>query len=595
MKIRALELTNLRRFAGQRARIAGIGDGISVLCEPNEFGKSTFFDALHALFFQPHRSRNAPVKALQPHTGGAPEAALEIALPEGRFRLEKRWLSRPTARVLDGSGRLIAQEDEAEAWLDRLMGKGLAGPSGLLWVRQGVPGLEAEGNTAAEKSERERALSARRDLLSSVAGEIEMMTGGRRMDQVSARVGEELARLATPTLKPRAGGEWARALDEVAALSTQRAALEEKAARLSADLRRRAALLDQLRNLADPEAKARDAAALEEAKRLHEAARSHAEKIRQAADALRLAELSAQQGAAVIEGLEGLGARLKAVQADHAAAQAELARCDRVFAKARADEGEAQMLHGAARATTRASARQRDLAQRAQLSRTARERVTELGARLEQAEARRAEIEQNRALRAGFRVTPALLKSAEEALGARDRLALLQEARLVSVRFLYDGAQRARLDGQEVGTDALRLHHAARFDLPGIGRMEVDPGAVADEDANAQLAKAEVALARALAACATDDLTALYRGTRMTIHVPQPGRESIRHCPFTARARSTMFSSPHPPSLSGASRVEESKPTPSSWIKSRSERLLWVSRTVTLLALAWRATLDNAS
>ena len=55
MKIRAIELTNIRRFAGQTARIDDIGDGVTVLSEPNEFGKSTFFDALHALFFERHR------------------------------------------------------------------------------------------------------------------------------------------------------------------------------------------------------------------------------------------------------------------------------------------------------------------------------------------------------------------------------------------------------------------------------------------------------------------------------------------------------------------------------------------------------------
>ena len=46
MKLRAIELTNIRRFAGRSARLSGIGDGITVLCQPNEFGKSTFFDAL---------------------------------------------------------------------------------------------------------------------------------------------------------------------------------------------------------------------------------------------------------------------------------------------------------------------------------------------------------------------------------------------------------------------------------------------------------------------------------------------------------------------------------------------------------------------
>lgn len=87
MRIRAIELTNIRRFAGHTARIDNIGDGITVLCELNEFGKSTFFDALHALFFERHRGTRASVKALQPHAGGAPEVALDIDLPHGRFRL----------------------------------------------------------------------------------------------------------------------------------------------------------------------------------------------------------------------------------------------------------------------------------------------------------------------------------------------------------------------------------------------------------------------------------------------------------------------------------------------------------------------------
>ncbi|TGN47141.1 chromosome segregation protein SMC, partial [Paracoccus liaowanqingii] len=204
MKLRGIELTNVRRFAGRRAILSDLGDGVTVLSEPNEFGKSTFFDALHALFFERHRSSRAPVKALQPHAGGAPEISAEIELPEGRFRLHKRFLSRPQARVTDAQGRLIAQEDEAEAWIDRLMGGDLAGPSGLLWVRQGLLGLEPEGASADERRERERGLGARRELLSSVAGEIDMMTGGRRMDLVLARVADEMARLATATGRPRA-------------------------------------------------------------------------------------------------------------------------------------------------------------------------------------------------------------------------------------------------------------------------------------------------------------------------------------------------------------------------------------------------------
>ena len=109
MKIRALQLTNVRRFAGHTARIEGIGDGITVLCEPNEFGKSTFFDAIHALFFERHRATRAGIKALQPHVGGAPEVAADLDLPDGRYRIEKRWLSRASARVLRAPSRAWAK------------------------------------------------------------------------------------------------------------------------------------------------------------------------------------------------------------------------------------------------------------------------------------------------------------------------------------------------------------------------------------------------------------------------------------------------------------------------------------------------------
>jgi hypothetical protein len=219
MKLRAIELTNIRRFAGRSARLSGIGDGITVLCEPNEFGKSTFFDALHAAFFERHGSRNAVIKALQPHAGGAPEVAIELELPEGRFRIAKRWLQRPQVQVMESSGRLIAQADEAEAWIDRIMGGGLSGPSGLLWVRQGLVGLEPEGRSADDQRQKERGLAARRDLLSSVAGEIDVMTGGRRMDAVTDRVNAALALLVTASGRPKADGEWKRALDEVDALA----------------------------------------------------------------------------------------------------------------------------------------------------------------------------------------------------------------------------------------------------------------------------------------------------------------------------------------------------------------------------------------
>ena len=55
MKIRAIRLENVRRFVDP-VEIAGIGDGLNVLTAPNERGKSTFFDALYAVFFKDRKS-----------------------------------------------------------------------------------------------------------------------------------------------------------------------------------------------------------------------------------------------------------------------------------------------------------------------------------------------------------------------------------------------------------------------------------------------------------------------------------------------------------------------------------------------------------
>jgi hypothetical protein len=143
MKISALRLFNVKRFAGRGVAIEGIGDGVNVLCAANEFGKSTSFEALHALFFQPHSSTSGDVRSLRPYSGGNPLVEADIATAEGSFRITKQYYGGRSARVSDlSSGRLLAQADEAENFIGNLIRGGSAGPAGLLWVRQGITGIE---------------------------------------------------------------------------------------------------------------------------------------------------------------------------------------------------------------------------------------------------------------------------------------------------------------------------------------------------------------------------------------------------------------------------------------------------------------------
>ncbi|MGB8813655.1 MAG: ATP-binding protein, partial [Paracoccaceae bacterium] len=246
MKIRAIKLTNVRRFAAKTAEISGIADGITVISAPNEQGKSTFFDALHAVFFQKHTGRPDEVTSLQPHAGGSPEVSVEIETRAGRFLIEKRFLAGKFAKVTDVvTGRLIAQADEAEAWLGRLVTSG-GGPSGLLWVRQGALGLQPD-----KKPDQERMLDARRGLLSSVAGEVEAMTGGRRMDAILAATNAEIAALAT-TRGAKAEGPWGKVQKERTELEAELADLTAKCDRLRDELEERARVLQGLAVLQNP-------------------------------------------------------------------------------------------------------------------------------------------------------------------------------------------------------------------------------------------------------------------------------------------------------------------------------------------------------
>jgi DNA repair exonuclease SbcCD ATPase subunit len=499
MRLRAIELTNVRRFAGKRARLSGIGDGITVLSEPNEFGKSTFFDAIHAVFFERHGSRNAAIKALQPHAGGAPEVAVEVDLPEGRFRIVKRWLAKPQVQVLDTNGRLIAQADEAEAWIDRLMGGGLAGPSGLLWVRQGLMGLESD-----DKRERERDLSARRDLMSSVAGEIDMMTGGRRMDAVIDRVAEALAKLATDGGRPKAGGEWKRAVDEAAALAAEEAVLRPRAERLSGDLARRFEVNRTLIRLTDPADAATRAQALAEAQAAHQAALAHQAEVEKAETALRLARLDADRAGQEIAAAETLAARVAVAQA--ALAKAEDAA---TAARARADDL-GQRDRAATEAAEALALKTRDLrarlqaATRAETAQAAKAKAEDLQRRLDRATGLQATLDQTRAQRARITVTAQMIEAADKAQSALDLARARAEAQAVMVEARPDGAP-AILNGAPMPAGPVPILSAADLTLPAFGTLRIDPGAARSADG---IAQAEQALARLLAEAQVESLPA---------------------------------------------------------------------------------------
>lgn len=286
MKIEALRLFNVKRFANRGVAIEGIGDGVNVLCAVNEFGKSTSFEALHALFFQPHSGTPGDVQRLRPYSGGNPLVEADISTAEGRFRLTKQYYGGRSARVVDlATGRLVAQADEAENFIAGLIRGGTAGPAGLLWVRQGITGIEKRSKTEEDGEKQVRA-----SLLESVQGEVEAITGGRRMAEIMAAVQEALSELVTATGRPKTGGRYAAAIETRDRLAAEEQRLGSDVRALREALDRRASAVRRRTELENAEERQARRAAVEMAQAAFDAARAGGEAVKTVEAELRLAQ-----------------------------------------------------------------------------------------------------------------------------------------------------------------------------------------------------------------------------------------------------------------------------------------------------------------
>ena len=505
MKISALRLFNVKRFAGRGVAVENIGDGVNVLCAVNEFGKSTSFEALHALFFQPHSSTSADVRNLRPYSGGNPLVEADIATENGRYRITKQYYGGRSAKVVDlANGRLIAQADEAEAFIAGLVRGGTAGPAGLLWVRQGVTGIERRSKTE-EESEKQ----VRTSLLESVQGEVEAVTGGRRMAEIMQATEAELGRLVTTTGRPKAGERYASAIEERNRLEAEQQRLAGEVATLREALDRRAAAAARLAELDRPEDRDERRRAVEAAEAALSAAKSQAEALRRAEAELRLAH--EQRDAGERERNAFHAARQRAAELDAKIAEAQRLR----------DEATARS-EAAAAATARARA-ERDAAEKeeqearalldrldaAMKARDAAERLAEIEQKLAAAEATRTEIEQEEAALALLRL-PDKAVAELESLGVEiARLRAVAEAGRPSVTIAYEPqAVAVSLDGRPlIGGEPRSYDGQAELTIPGVGVVTLRSGSQAS-GGDGKLRQAEERHRTLLASLGVADLAA---------------------------------------------------------------------------------------
>jgi predicted nucleic acid-binding Zn-ribbon protein len=202
MKLRSLALNQFKKFTSPM-RLDGIGDGLNVAVGPNEMGKSTLLDALRAALFEKYSSKAQPITALQNDRNQAgPVVELAFELDDGPYRVTKRFIKKPYARLSCPDGRTL-EGDAAEDTLRNLLGFDEPGKTGakaetlgmwnVLWVQQG------QSFGALDLPE-----SARSNLHSALESEVGTVLGGRRGRALPQAIEKQLGELVTSNSWPRA-------------------------------------------------------------------------------------------------------------------------------------------------------------------------------------------------------------------------------------------------------------------------------------------------------------------------------------------------------------------------------------------------------
>src|SRR3546814_14485006 len=71
LQLRRISLNNFRKFR-EPLTIEGLGEGLNIIIEPNERGKSTILEALRAAFFVRHATKNQLAQIFAPSGEAVP-------------------------------------------------------------------------------------------------------------------------------------------------------------------------------------------------------------------------------------------------------------------------------------------------------------------------------------------------------------------------------------------------------------------------------------------------------------------------------------------------------------------------------------------
>ncbi|THF62948.1 GTP-binding protein [Pseudothauera nasutitermitis] len=471
MKLTRLRVEQFRQFRAP-LEIRDFAPGINLFAGPNEAGKSTLAAALRAAFFERHRSSS--VEYLRPwgDSAAAPTVEVDFELGGQSCRLVKTFLARKRCTLQIGNELLDGAQ--AEDRLAELLGFQHAGRGesraehwgipGLLWIEQG--GAHSLREAVGHAADHLRAA------LDASLGEVAASGGDGVLAEVRALRAELLTEAGG---RPR--GAYKEALERqerlAAELETLDAAIEQYRQRVDAlaVLRREQAADEAQRPWETFRTRQREAAASLEAVQVLE--RERVNTLRQQAEAEQRATLWRSQVEADAREKQALADRAgaeEAARARWASAQAAVAPWQ---AGVDAANGELQRVRA-----DLARARGRDA--RARLEREAAAAQTQaevLARRLKEAEQADEDVRTLRQRAAVLAVPADLLAALRQ--GARElaELDIRRSAAATRVRYALLSGQQLRLGAETLHGDGEReLLEATALELPGVGRVDIQPG-----------------------------------------------------------------------------------------------------------------------
>jgi len=219
LRIRRIALSNFRKYRDPFV-LDGLTDGLNVIIEPNETGKSTLLEAMRAAFFIRHNTANRLARSYAPYGEAvAPQIEIGFEAKGEEWAVSKRFLKSASVEVRGPKGR--AQGEDAEAQLQALLGArrdtsqggdaAAHGALGLLWVGQG----QALEVTAPGEIVRD-------SVRATLEAEVGTIMGGPAYQRVRPRIDSQFAEYWTNSGRPT--GRQLAARDEHDA--TQRASSE---------------------------------------------------------------------------------------------------------------------------------------------------------------------------------------------------------------------------------------------------------------------------------------------------------------------------------------------------------------------------------